>query len=581
MLTLNDQSKKRILTAALGVLCLLFFASLFKNISYPLFWADESMTAMGGVRVLEFGYPKVHDGKNVFYDLRHSNASLGIDKKTDAYIGGANWGQYYFATLGIKLAELSDDLFTKTGIIRLTFGLIGLAGLVILAFLTRQFFTTKLSKMGFLTLFVFFELISVPLVLHLREARYYSLTIFFAALTIFFYVRYRILKNIRYLSYAIPLIVSLFLSFATFSPIYFIFVASILLFESLQLTGQLISGYGQGHAGPVTPRPRKELFKDYLRNLLPLILSFVFVYPLLIFFKTFYIAAEMAKYNFQLFHTDETAMFWSSLGMIWRFFASSDFMYLALFLKVCLLSCYFLTASRRSIHPSDRSKVAFSNFLTIFFIVYFVSIARIPNFPFTRYFIPLQPVLALIIILDTAVIYNLFSKYHVRAMGYARGPLVVIVAGLIFFNVAQNSNYLKGHLYEMFHQYHGPLDYVIPYIKENYPNPENLVIATNYEETSFMYYLNAKVTVGYVGNNLEEDTRVVPDIIVYRKLWWRFEDIFRNFLAQRAYGRISFPVLDYTVNNIPELNFLPHIQHQFRTLQTSKEEDKVDMFVRK
>jgi hypothetical protein len=40
--------------------------SLFKNISYPLFWADESMAVMGGVRVLEYGYPKVHDGKNVF-----------------------------------------------------------------------------------------------------------------------------------------------------------------------------------------------------------------------------------------------------------------------------------------------------------------------------------------------------------------------------------------------------------------------------------------------------------------------------------------------------------------------------------
>jgi hypothetical protein len=190
-------------------------------------------------------------------------------------------------------------------------------------------------------------------------------------------------------------------------------------------------------------------------------------------------------------------------------------------------------------------------------------------------------VLVLIIILDAAVIYNFFSQYQGRSAGYIRGFFGLILAGLIIFNIAQNSRYLKGHLYEMLNQYRGPLDYVIPYIKENYPNPEKLVIATNYEETSFMYYLNAKVTVGYVGNNLEADARVVPDIIIYRKLWPSFEHIFIKFLEQHAYARISFPVLDYTVNNIPELNGLPHLQHRFRTLQVSKEGDKTDMFVRK
>jgi len=171
MLPFNGNSKNRHVTIVLVFLCALLLTSLFKNISYPLFWADESMTVMGGVRVLEYGYPKVHDGKNVFYDLLHPDTSLGIDEKTDAYIGGASWGQYYFAVIGIKLAEMSDDLFTKTAIIRVTFGLAGLAGLAIFALLARQFFHTPLSKTGFLTLFVFLEVISVPLVLHLREAR--------------------------------------------------------------------------------------------------------------------------------------------------------------------------------------------------------------------------------------------------------------------------------------------------------------------------------------------------------------------------------------------------------------------------
>src|SRR6185436_20880908 len=81
----------KILITGIVLLCL-FLISIFKNISFPLFWADESMTAIGTERVLEYGYPKVHDGKNVFYDLRHSNPVLGINEENDAYVGGAGWG---------------------------------------------------------------------------------------------------------------------------------------------------------------------------------------------------------------------------------------------------------------------------------------------------------------------------------------------------------------------------------------------------------------------------------------------------------------------------------------------------------
>ncbi|RPI36382.1 MAG: hypothetical protein EHM54_05865 [Nitrospiraceae bacterium] len=582
MLSLDDHSKNRYLTIVLVLLCMLFLVSLFKNIAYPLFWADESMTVMGGVRVLEYGYPKVHDGKNVFYDLLHPNVSLGLDEKTDAYIGGTSWGHYYFATIGIKLAEMSDDFFTKTAIIRLTFGLAGLAGLMILAFLARQFFHTKLSKTGFLTLFVFLELISVPLVLHLREARYYPLVVFFTALTIFVYAQYRILKKIRYSTYAILLIVSLFLSFVMFSPLYFIFVASMLSFESIALAGQLVSGYGQGRrSGPAESQSRKRLFKDYLRNLLPVIFSFIPVYPLLVYFKTFYIAGEMAKFNFELFHTDKIGMFWANLEVIWRFFVSSDFMYLAIFLKISLLLCFFLKLAAKSTYDFDRPKLFFSLFLTIFFIVYFFTVCKLPSFPYTRYYIPLQPVLTVIIILDLSVIFDFMSHYRSFAKGYARTILGMIVGGFIMVNIIGNSHYLKGHLYEISNQYRGPLDYVIPFIKERYTNTGGLVIATNYEETSFMYYLNAKVIVGYVGNNLEEDARMQPDIIVYRKLWGNFEPIFTNYLQQAAYERITFPVFDYTVNNIPELHFRLPIQHQFQTLETADEREKTDIYVRK
>jgi len=125
------------------------------------------------------------------------------------------------------------------------------------------------------------------------------------------------------------------------------------------------------------------------------------------------------------------------------------------------------------------------------------------------------------------------------------------------------------------------LDYLIPFIKDKYSKTDDLVIATNYEETSYMYYLNAKVIVGYAGNNLEQDSQAMPDIIVYRSSHRIFIPIFANFFEKQPYDRISFPVADSKTNNIPELNWQPPFHHQFRTKNVSDELDKIELFVRK
>ncbi len=574
--------RERCLTLIFYLLSLLFAVSLFKNISYPLLWADESMTVMHGKRVLEYGYPKVHDGKNVVYDLRHSNPNLGIDEETDAYIGGANWGMYYVAAIGVKLAELSDDIFIKTAILRIPFALAGLIGLAILAFLGAQFFENRLSKYVFLTLFTFLELISIPLVLHLREARYYSLAVFLTAFIIFSYTRYKILKKANYLTYAVLLTVSLFLLFVTFSPGYFIFLIAISFYESIGFLKAFLSRYTNSNDRTAAGMPSLgQSFKHYLRDLLPLILSLIAVSPLVSFFKTFYIAEEMAKFNFLLFGISKWNMYLYNLSVIWRYFASFDLIYLVIFLKLCLfLSC--VRFSLRDVSPSDIRKLMFSNFLTVILIVYLFAMARIPNFPFTRYLIPLQPVLAVMVILDMVLIFNLISIRLPQVGKYFKVILLTVFVGFISNHIGNNIEYIKGHVYELSHQYKGPLDYVIPFIKDTYGDTEKLVIATNYEETSFMYYLKSKVIIGYVGNNLEEDMKMAPDIIIFRKGWRNLSPrIFIDFFMRHPYQRVSFPVVDYKMNNIPELNFSPEYQHQFRTLNTEDERMKVDIFLKK
>jgi hypothetical protein len=175
----GDRNKMRVpLVAALGVL---LFISLFRHISYPLMWNDEAETASFGQSILNHGYPKIHDGKNVLYPLRHPDLSLGEDKKTDAFIG-SGWGGFYFSTIGIMAASLSDDLYVKTALMRIPFAILGAGAIALFALAGMAPFRKREDRLLFLAAFLFLELLSVSLALHLREVRYYSFSIAYCPL---------------------------------------------------------------------------------------------------------------------------------------------------------------------------------------------------------------------------------------------------------------------------------------------------------------------------------------------------------------------------------------------------------------
>ena len=94
-----------------------------------------------------------------------------------------------------------------------------------------------------------------------------------------------------------------------------------------------------------------------------------------------------------------------------------------------------------------------------------------------------------------------------------------------------------------------------------------------------MYYLKCKTIIGYVGNNLEEDQKANPQILLYRKSWGNHLQLFNNFIQRLNYRRISFPVFDNPVNNIPELNyFKPVFNHKFETAQPINPEDTLFLY---
>ena len=137
----RNKPTETILYVALSLLTLLFCISLFKNISYPLLWCDEGDTAMFASRVLEYGYPKVHDGKNVLY-VDDADMQLGVREKYDFFIATPVFG-YYWAAPAVFLAKFVDDFYDKTMLLRLWFAVPGLIGLFIFALLPFKIYQKK------------------------------------------------------------------------------------------------------------------------------------------------------------------------------------------------------------------------------------------------------------------------------------------------------------------------------------------------------------------------------------------------------------------------------------------------------
>jgi len=558
--------------AFLFLLVALFLFSLFANISHPLLWNDEGTTAVAGERVLQYGYPKVHDGKNVLYDLNHPDYSIGIDEKTDAFIADANWAMYYVAAAGVWAASMTDDLYLKTAFIRFPFALAGFAGLVLLAWNACLFFRERKSRLNFLVAFSVLSLLSVPLVLHLREVRYYSLLLFFLSLVIYIFSAHHIRRSITYLKYCLLLVPALAALFLSFPPVFFMFCVDGALFLFLLY---LLQFYRNQKNGITVSTNTRLILIAALKAALPFTAAFILLLPALRYFKLFEMADTLSMYygfNFERYK--------ENLVTVWDYLSVYDFLLAAIVLKATSL----LPGRKAAGNPVSASLIKFSSFLSIVFIVHFFLIARIPTYIFIRYFIVLTPILACIVLMDAAVIFSAIQKSSFRGKNIVKSVGIVVFLILLSGPVAVNSRNIREHWYESTHENNGCLDFAVDFIKSKYKHTDSLVISTNYEEPVLMYYLHSKVIIGYIKNNLAEDTLLQPDIIIYRRGWaWRDDEkIFRDQLAKASYDSVFFPVADYPVNTIAEIVTPSQgLGHLFRTQLTENPAEQLKIYCRK
>jgi hypothetical protein len=138
---------------------------LFWDLGGRDLWQDEGETAMLAKNILRFKLPVVFDGVNLV------STEAGMDSGPDGLWRWSPWLQFYAAAGGMALFGL------KTWAARLPFALLGLLCLPLTYLLAwRAFASRRIARLSAVLL-----TLSVPFLLHCRQARWYALAYLAAA----------------------------------------------------------------------------------------------------------------------------------------------------------------------------------------------------------------------------------------------------------------------------------------------------------------------------------------------------------------------------------------------------------------
>jgi len=538
-------------TALLLLIALLLF-SMFRHLSYPLLWNDESFSAMFGQRVVEYGYPKVRGERNVVYGLRQ-DPSIGVDSEHGAYLGSP-WGQYYVAALGVALAAPFDDPYEKTARLRLPFALAGVGGVGVLIAAILPAFARGGRRYEAAIAFLLLVLCSTSLLLHLREVRYYALALLLSAGVVWLFAQRHIYRALGWGAYSCGLALALVLLCNTFYPLFGVFGLVLALDAGLRA---LRSEGEWAHRG-----------RRLLEDLLPLGIALAGALPTILYLNLFAVTGAFLEMHEGTAQNRYGPVLSTVFLHLWRY----EFLGAALLSRASVVWLSWGGTTGEGM----RRRRALASSLFGFCIVYVLVVARTPFF-YERYYLVVGPMLTAVVVLDLLSLLALGR----RGVCGARW-LSAALAATLFVSVSIRLPELEGRVREWATPYRGPLDVLIPYLRDRFDQPEKLVIATDYEGPAFMYYLGSHVTVGYYGANLEEDLTIDPDVIIPR-YWPGQKPALARLRSRAGWVRRDFPVAGLPANNVPSLsprNQASGFTHRFETVLAERPDQRVFLLER-
>jgi hypothetical protein len=523
-----------LLVVALG----LFGTVLFGNLQHPLLWQDEAETAMFARRIVQYGYPVVHGPRNVVNEFG-AHAAAGVKERDDAYIG-KTWGDFYFAVPGLLWARGSDDPYAKTLRLRLPFAFAGMAGVLLFGWAVLPALAGRGRRALFFALYLLLAATSISLVLHLREVRYYPLLVLNLAALTAVHLRRAVFGTLGFRRYALLETLLLFALFHVFFAAWFPVLGLLALERGL--AAWRAGGTGRARARRVGCA------------LLPTAAATAAVAPFLVYFETFEVASRFSESV-----GTGLAGYLRNVAEVLRHLIRHELLVPALVARAAVA----IAARRDPPGPARRTAA-----LLLLFVLGYALFGCVNPLVYERYFVATSPVLSLAFLLDAFSLADALPR-HFDA-GHARTARTAAVAGLVALagaSLALRAGEIRGRVIEIAVPYRGPLDYVIPYLRERVPDPASLVIATNYEAHPLMYYLGCRVIVGLSLNNIGNERDLVPDVVIPRRRWPRGLVEVRRFLARGDYVPTTLPVLDVHYNNVPSLSRMRSTPdpHRFRT----------------
>jgi hypothetical protein len=499
------------------VVHVVFASSVFARLGSPLLWEDEAETAIHGRSVLEYGFPKVHVGRNVVYGTPVPLA-LGRNEALDAYVGSP-WGQYFFAAPAVAWSDGARDLEVRTWRMRLPFALAGWLGVLLFGCAGASLWPAGPGGRAWFWLgYGVCLALSVSLQLHLREVRYYPLVVLGLGATAWLAVRRHVRGDLPALRHALLLAPVLFWLFNLFYPAFAALIATA--------------------GGALVWRARRAHWREVARAVVPYALAVAAALPIAALFA---LPAQSRAFF---------AEFGARGGFAHELAAAGSYLLRFEWIAPVALGAVALGFARRVLAPDAvrlRAAIAACDLALALTAVWTLAIARTPLF-FSRYLVALSPLLAAVCVLQVGCLVALRTR---AARTATAGLAAVAVAWLAC--AAVRGPELRGRVAELREPYLGPLDHVIPYLAERYPNSADLVVATNYEDFAFMFYLRATTVLGYYAPETGRDAALVPDVIIPRP-WPVNLRALEHLSNQAPYDVREFPVANVRANNLPELS---------------------------
>jgi hypothetical protein len=541
------------------VLLAILIFTVFKNIQYPIMWGDEADTAMFAERILTYGYPKVHDAHNSL-NYAMISGNVGVNEKYDAGTVSM-WGQYYFTAIGAALARRVDDFYLKTAMLRIPHAVLGLLGILILPFSITPLIKDRNKKLLFWIIYLVFIILSISLLLHIKQVRSYALSVFFSSLFLIIFTRFYFFKSLGRLAYYILGTITLFLLVNSFPPGFLSLIVSVGLYV---LLSNFRKTKKSSEIGAI-----KQAFKDLLPGV---IVSFLML-PILKFFGTSQVSSRAyADIGFGL------RLYLSYIERVVRFLFYYHFFSILIFMVAILL---FIRTKSTSVSffklvEGFVSKEKVFSFM-LFILVAYIPVVAFTPYMFDRYFIFLQPLTSLLIAYSFVIFLSKLSI--VKDKDKRTNFILLVIYGLFLLfsiNMIFKFDIIRSRLYELTHKFYGPMDYIVKYLADSYDNTRELTIDTNIEQPVLIYYLGSRV----ICDDSSECYSEPSDILIPRRGYLKDEFASRidRQMNQASYAKVQLPVLDYPANNIPEFSL--GLRHLFKTPTTDDPNEMVFLYVK-